>query len=229
MTWWLTRKRRRGSDHRAAGISRTLNGEKDRNQKHRRGSTSPEAWILREVERLLEFMEKHGLEEFEYERDGVRVRLKKAVGASAGRLRTLRAAAADRERRAAGSACEQAPPARAGDAASAARPRRAHRGSSRDQIPDRRHLLRLAEPGRGAIRQGRRAGGVGPGALHHRSDEADERDRVGRGGRSRADFRRERPAGGIRRAALRHPPASARNSARGIGPAPRSSKCSEKF
>ena len=30
-----------------------------------------------EVERLLAFMEKHGLEEFEYERDGVRVRLKK--------------------------------------------------------------------------------------------------------------------------------------------------------
>jgi acetyl-CoA carboxylase biotin carboxyl carrier protein len=32
---------------------------------------------LPEVERLLAFMEKHGLEEFEYERDGVRVRLKK--------------------------------------------------------------------------------------------------------------------------------------------------------
>src|ERR1700741_5679336 len=30
-----------------------------------------------EVEKLLDFMEKHGLEEFEYERDGVRVRLKK--------------------------------------------------------------------------------------------------------------------------------------------------------
>jgi acetyl-CoA carboxylase biotin carboxyl carrier protein len=32
---------------------------------------------LREVERLLDFMEKRGLEEFEYERDGVRVHLRK--------------------------------------------------------------------------------------------------------------------------------------------------------
>jgi acetyl-CoA carboxylase biotin carboxyl carrier protein len=33
---------------------------------------------LPEVERILEFMQKHGLEEFEYERQGLRVRLKKA-------------------------------------------------------------------------------------------------------------------------------------------------------
>ncbi|MFZ0735554.1 MAG: acetyl-CoA carboxylase biotin carboxyl carrier protein [Candidatus Acidiferrales bacterium] len=33
---------------------------------------------LREVERLLEFMGQHGLEEFEYERENFRVRLKKA-------------------------------------------------------------------------------------------------------------------------------------------------------
>ena len=32
---------------------------------------------LPEVERVLEFMQKHGLEEFEYEREGFRVRLKK--------------------------------------------------------------------------------------------------------------------------------------------------------
>jgi acetyl-CoA carboxylase biotin carboxyl carrier protein len=32
---------------------------------------------LQEVERLLDFMEKHGLEEFEYERAGVRIRLRK--------------------------------------------------------------------------------------------------------------------------------------------------------
>jgi acetyl-CoA carboxylase biotin carboxyl carrier protein len=37
----------------------------------------PKGVDLREVEQLLAFMEKHGLEEFEYERDGVRVRLKK--------------------------------------------------------------------------------------------------------------------------------------------------------
>jgi acetyl-CoA carboxylase biotin carboxyl carrier protein len=33
---------------------------------------------LHEIERLLEFMEKHGLEECEYERSGLRLRLKKA-------------------------------------------------------------------------------------------------------------------------------------------------------
>jgi acetyl-CoA carboxylase biotin carboxyl carrier protein len=32
---------------------------------------------LPEIERLLEFMGKHGLEEFEYEREGLRIRLKK--------------------------------------------------------------------------------------------------------------------------------------------------------
>jgi acetyl-CoA carboxylase biotin carboxyl carrier protein len=37
----------------------------------------PRGVDLGEVEQLLAFMEKHGLEEFEYERDGVRVRLKK--------------------------------------------------------------------------------------------------------------------------------------------------------
>jgi|SRR5215472_2333651 len=37
----------------------------------------PRGVDLSEVEQLLGFMEKHGLEEFEYERDGVRVRLKK--------------------------------------------------------------------------------------------------------------------------------------------------------
>jgi acetyl-CoA carboxylase biotin carboxyl carrier protein len=37
----------------------------------------PRGVDLAEVEQLLAFMEKHGLEEFEYERDGVRVRLKK--------------------------------------------------------------------------------------------------------------------------------------------------------
>jgi acetyl-CoA carboxylase biotin carboxyl carrier protein len=39
--------------------------------------TGPRGVDFAEVEKLLDFMEKHGLEEFEYERDGVRVRLKK--------------------------------------------------------------------------------------------------------------------------------------------------------
>jgi acetyl-CoA carboxylase biotin carboxyl carrier protein len=45
-----------------------------------------------EVERLLDFMEKHGLEEFEYERDGVRVRLKKPSAHAPGGFRAFTAA-----------------------------------------------------------------------------------------------------------------------------------------
>jgi len=39
---------------------------------------------LREVERLLSFMQEHGLEEFEYERAGVHIRLKRASGHTGG-------------------------------------------------------------------------------------------------------------------------------------------------
>jgi acetyl-CoA carboxylase biotin carboxyl carrier protein len=42
-----------------------------------------------EVEQLLAFMEKHGLEEFEYERDGVRVRVKKSSAHSPGTVRSF--------------------------------------------------------------------------------------------------------------------------------------------
>jgi acetyl-CoA carboxylase biotin carboxyl carrier protein len=45
-------------------------------------SSSHEAVDLSDLERLLDFMGKHGLEEFEYERTGFRVRLKKASHAA---------------------------------------------------------------------------------------------------------------------------------------------------
>ncbi len=41
---------------------------------------------LTEVERLLAFMQKHGLQEFEYERRGVHIRLKKLAPAGAGEI-----------------------------------------------------------------------------------------------------------------------------------------------
>lgn len=50
---------------------------------------------LGEVERLLEFMQKHRLEQFEYERDGVRVLLKKAPVQTAISARAARVAAAE--------------------------------------------------------------------------------------------------------------------------------------
>ncbi|MGA2510606.1 MAG: acetyl-CoA carboxylase biotin carboxyl carrier protein [Candidatus Acidiferrales bacterium] len=48
------------------------------------GQTEIRGVDLAEVERLLGFMEKHGLEEFEYEHAGVRIRLKKASARPAG-------------------------------------------------------------------------------------------------------------------------------------------------
>lgn len=44
---------------------------------------------LPEVERVLEFMHKHGLEEFEYERNGLRLRLKKPSAAGPGSFRAI--------------------------------------------------------------------------------------------------------------------------------------------
>jgi len=44
---------------------------------------------LPEVERVLEFMHKHGLEEFEYERNGLRIRLKKPSVVAPGPLRAV--------------------------------------------------------------------------------------------------------------------------------------------
>ena len=44
---------------------------------------------LSEVERLLGFMDEHGLEEFEYERNGLRIRLKKPSASHPGLSRTL--------------------------------------------------------------------------------------------------------------------------------------------
>lgn len=44
---------------------------------------------LPEVERVLEFMHKHGLEEFEYERNGLRIRLKKPSAIAQGSFRAI--------------------------------------------------------------------------------------------------------------------------------------------
>ncbi len=51
---------------------------KDRKKRENALSPSDAGVDLREVERLLGFMEKHGLEECEYERGDLRIRLKKA-------------------------------------------------------------------------------------------------------------------------------------------------------
>jgi acetyl-CoA carboxylase biotin carboxyl carrier protein len=52
-----------------------------------KADTSPRGVDLAEIERLLGFMDKHALEEFEYERDGLHVRLKKASEVGEGTAR----------------------------------------------------------------------------------------------------------------------------------------------
>jgi len=53
-----------------------------KSQKPAKASAASGGVDLPEVERVLEFMQRHGLEEFEYERAGFRVRLKKPSGYS---------------------------------------------------------------------------------------------------------------------------------------------------
>ena len=61
----------------------------NKNEKPRSTSAGNSGIDLQEVERLLDFMEKHGLEEFEYERDGVRIRLRKPSAHVQGRSRSV--------------------------------------------------------------------------------------------------------------------------------------------
>lgn len=58
---------------------------------HSQGSSHTGGVDLQEVERLLEFMAKHGLEEFEYERAGFRIRLRKPFSQPLGFSRAVSA------------------------------------------------------------------------------------------------------------------------------------------
>jgi acetyl-CoA carboxylase biotin carboxyl carrier protein len=50
--------------------------------------TNAQAVDLAEIERILDFMQKHGLEEFEYERNGFRIRLRKPAAFSPAAIRS---------------------------------------------------------------------------------------------------------------------------------------------
>ncbi len=53
-------------------------------------SASPVSGVdLTEVERILDFMHKHGLEEFEYERNGLRIRMRKPASVAPGAFRAI--------------------------------------------------------------------------------------------------------------------------------------------
>ena len=77
------------------------------------------------------------------------------------------------------------------------------------QVAHRRHVLpRVRSPAPPPFVEVGDHRQEGAGSLHHRSDEADERDRLGIRRRDREGLRRERPARAIRRAAVRHQGAS---------------------
>jgi acetyl-CoA carboxylase biotin carboxyl carrier protein len=61
----------------------------DKKQKASPAPLGGEGVDLAEVERLLDFMAKHGLEEFEYERGGLRIRLKKPAAHASPRHGTM--------------------------------------------------------------------------------------------------------------------------------------------
>ena len=179
---------------------------------------------LRELEHVLEFMGKHGLEEFEYERDSFRIRLKKASHNSVPVLRSAivpEIVIASPSGLAARRRLQCRGGAGGGGAARETAPAEAGRAEDLHMIKSPIVGTFYASPGpeADAFRAARRPREVRPGSLHHRSDEADERNRVGRGWGSDADFRGERPARGIWRAALRHSSAPEEVGERD-GPAP---------
>ena len=142
---------------------------------------------------ILDLVQAHDLAELELEDGTFRLRVKR--GGPHVVTHVVPAAAA-------------APAAAAGRSASAGaagRPAGRGRRAGHRQVADRRHLLPRRRAGRAGVRVGRRPGQEGPGALHHRGDEADERDRQRVRRRSRQHLRGERPAGAVRRADLRHP------------------------
>ena len=135
---------------------------------------------LRKLKTLIELVESSGIAELEIQEGEERVRITRA-------RRRRRPQATAPTRHAPVAPAPLAPsPRRAGP------PRRAGRaGGPPRQEPDGRHVLSLGVAGRQAVRRGRRHGAGRRHAVHHRGDEADERDRVrqGRRGQGRSSSR----------------------------------------
>ena len=146
-----------------------------------------------DIERILDLVRQHDLAEFELEREGLKLRVRKP--------RRRPAWTIDRHPR---PPCGQraVPVADAGPRAVAARCRRARRPPSNEESlelavvksPIVGTFYRAPEPGAPSFVEIGDQRQEGPGALHHRGDEADERDhlRVRRGNRQR--LRGERQA-----------------------------------
>ena len=156
-----------------------------------------------DIERILELVREHDLAEFELEREGLKIRVRKNLTGVAHDVQTGLTPAPQPAPLPPGPVRHQPPPVAAAPPAAAAL-----EGDDTVELavvksPIVGTFYRSLRARRSAVRGHRRSGQEGPGALHHRGDEADERDHFGirRGNRER--LRRERQAGPIRRAAVR--------------------------
>ena len=127
---------------------------------------------LDDIRQILDMMREHDLAEFELERDGLKVRVRKSAAVQVRQRRTRHGPRPAPWRR-----CLRRPARRCGR-----RPgrRRQTSGASISRWSSRRSSARsIASPEPGAppfVEVGDMVK-KGPGALHHRGDEADERDR----------------------------------------------------
>ena len=127
---------------------------------------------LKQIEQLLQFMTEHNLEEFEYSRGDLRIRLRKPS--------SWGGAAAVAEWLCAGDNCSGRGDGDFGKPEFASlrgrRGRAKQRGFTSDQISHCRDVLWRAESGGGSFCEGWITGGDGADAVHRGSHEVDERD-----------------------------------------------------
>ena len=142
---------------------------------------------LDEIKKILDLMREHELAEFELEGDQVKLRLRKHMPAHVDREPAACPGAVRRPARG-----RAAPPRRAASHAPCSRPTSEDVDLAIVKSPIVGTFYRSAEPGRQAVRRGRADGEEGPGALHHRSDEAHERDQRRVRRRDRQGLRGER-------------------------------------
>ena len=159
-----------------------------------------------EIKQILDMMREHDLAEFELERDDFKLRLRKNTAG------TWNAASAAPQRpvprRRCRAACGRV--RRPGDAPVLAPADEDARSRGRE-VADCRHVLPRAGAGAKPFAEVGDTVQEGPGALHHRGDEADERDQRRVRRRSREGVRRERPGRAVRRAAVRDQAATVTN------------------
>ena len=147
-----------------------------------------------DIERILELMQQHDLAEFELEREGLKLRVRKTSAGFTAMAAPVQMPAPP--------ACAAAHAAGAAGRAAAAPATPAAADEDALELavvksPIVGTFYRSPEPGAPSFVEVGRPGQEGPGALHHRSDEADERDHLGVRGRDRQRLRRERQAGDL--------------------------------